>query len=265
MSLSFPKPRISAVSYLNTVPLVWGLLEGPQRGFGELSFSVPSECATSLEQGTADVGLVPAVELLNPGLDIIPGCGIGSRGAVRSILLISRKPLSGIRTLAADAGSRTSVMLARILLAERYGCEPEVTPFPPQLDTMLGSADAALIIGDPALRLEPSRLTGHVVDLGQTWAETFGTPMVFAVWAKRSQFECPGLEKVLADSCRYGLDCLDEIVSSESEARGLEPGLVRRYLTSQIRHQLDEEDYRGMDLFLKRAVALDRLISARGD
>ncbi len=116
------------MSYLNTVPLVWGMLHGPQREDVDLSFSIPSVCAEELDREQIEVGLVPVAEIARQGLDIVPGVGISCLGAVRSILLFSRVPWRQVRTLAADRSSRTSVELARVILRERYGVEPQVTP-----------------------------------------------------------------------------------------------------------------------------------------
>ena len=133
------------------------MLHGPQRGLFDLDFRIPSACADELASGRADIGLVPSFEVTRQDLEIIPGTGIGCHGAVRSILLISHQPAAGIRTLAADTSSRTSVQLARVILDRRYGARPEFIPHAPQLDAMLAVADAALIIGDPALRIAPGK------------------------------------------------------------------------------------------------------------
>jgi predicted solute-binding protein len=152
------KLRVCAVSFLNTSPLVWGMLHGPQRGLFELDFRIPSGCADQLASGAADIGIVPSFELTRQNLEVIPGAGIACHGAVRSILLISKRPAPQIRTLAVDTSSRTSVQLARVILERRYGADFVSIPHAPDLETMLRTADAALIIGDPALRLEPARL-----------------------------------------------------------------------------------------------------------
>ena len=147
------------------------MLHGAERGRFELSFSVPSECADRLAAGAADIGIVPSVELPRLNLELIPGAGIACRGAVRSILLISKVRPERVRVLAADSSSRTSVALARILLARRHGAQPVVRSCPPDLAGMLEAADAALIIGDPALRVEIEGLPYAVHDLGQEWVE----------------------------------------------------------------------------------------------
>lgn len=254
------KPRVCAVSYLNTVPLVWGMLHGPQRDLFELSFALPSECADRVASGAADIGIVPVVELLRRPLATLGDCGIACRGPVRSILLITRVHPARIRTLAADSGSRTSVLLARIVLAQRYGAEPVILPMPPNPDQMLAHADAALIIGDPALHLDPETIGGQVLDLGEEWHAMTGLPMVFAVWAGSPSVARPEIAPAFLGSCRYGLSRLDEIIRAESAARGLPEALVRRYLTTHIVFELGERDYAGLDAFLRQARELDIVV-----
>jgi len=163
------KPRVSVVSYLNTVPLVWGMLHGEQRDLFDLELAVPAECADRLADGRADIGIVPAVELNRQQLEVVPGTGIACHGPVRSILLISKTPFGEIRTLATDSSSRTSVALSRILLARKYGAEPQLHSERPHLGSMLEYSDACLIIGDAALLLDPADLPFHVLDLGSEW------------------------------------------------------------------------------------------------
>jgi len=247
------KPRVCAVSFLNTSPLVWGMLHGPQREMFELEFRVPSGCADALESGEADIGIVPSFELTRQDLDILPGAGIACHGPVRSILLVSAKPLGEVRTLAADSSSRTSVELARIVLDHKYGARPEVLPHAPDLTAMLAAADAALIIGDPALRIDPPHRPYQVRDLGADWVEMTGYPMVFAVWAARKGLANDLVAQAFRDSCRYGLEHMGEIVEAESARLGFAPEMVRQYLTRHIVHQLGPRDYQGMRLFLEWA------------
>jgi chorismate dehydratase len=255
--------RVCAVSYLNTAPLVWGMLHGPQQGLFELDFRVPAGCADQLASGAADIGIVPSFELTRQDLEVIPGAGIACHGPVRSILLVSSKPAAEIRTLAADSSSRTSVELARVILARKYGVSPEVFSHPPDLDGMLRKADAALIIGDPALHIEPALLPYHVYDLGAEWVEMTDLPMVFAVWAARPGILKADTAELFRASCRYGRGRLDEIVSLESARRELPPELVREYLVRHIVHELSPRDYEGMQLFLSYAKELDRAGSIR--
>ena len=214
--------------------------------------------------GAADIGIIPAFELTRQNLAVVPGVGIASRGAVRSILLISKCPAAEIRTLAGDTSSRTSVALARILLARRFGGSPQVLPAAPDLDSMLAVADAALIIGDPALRIDPKALPYHLYDLGQEWTEWTGLPMVFAVWAGRAEVIAPAVIGAFQESWCYGQARLEEIVAAESAARGFPPELVRRYLTRHIVCDVGERERAGMDLFLRYARELDSVTFPSG-
>ena len=229
------------------------MLHGPQQGMFDLEFGIPAACAERMASGDADIGIVPSFELTRQDLEIVPGAGIACHGPVRSILLISSKPASRIRTLAADSSSRTSVQLARIILARKYGAAPEVFSHEPDVEEMLRHADAALIIGDPALRIDPSRLPYHSLDLGAEWVEMTDLPMVFAVWAGRRAVVTPEVGEAFRTSCRYGRERLEEIVTAESARREFAPGLVREYLSRNIVHELSARDYEGMDLFLRYA------------
>ena len=206
----------------------------------------------------ADIGIVPSVELRRLGLEIIRGTGIACCGAVRSILLISRVQPETIRTLATDSSSRTSVMLARILLAKRFGTEPVMISMAPDLPAMLEAADAALIIGDPALHLDPASIPFHVLDLGAEWLELTGLPMVFAVWAGTPSVVTPAVQRVFGASCRFGLQHLREIAAQEGPPRGIAEPLALEYFEKNIAFELGEREYRGMDLFLQYAADFDR-------
>ena len=144
--------RVAAVSYLNSVPLVWGLVHGPHRDLFQVDFILPSECADALRDGKADAGIIPSIEYQRiPGLKIVPGLSVSSSGPVRSVLLISRVPAGEIRSVALDTSSRTSVSLVQILFRRHYKVAPRFAPHPPDLQAMLQKHDAALMIGDPAL------------------------------------------------------------------------------------------------------------------
>jgi predicted solute-binding protein len=251
-------PRVSAVSFLNTSPLVWGLLHGPQKGRMDLRFVVPSECADDLREGRADIGLVPIIELARqPDLAVIPGSAIACQGAVRTILLVSQRPIGAIRSFAADTSSRTSIVLAQIILRANGVQAPQVIPHRPDLDAMLQLADAALIIGDPAFEIDPEMDAWHgrpafVYDLGALWVEMTGLPMVFAVWAAREHVD-PSAAGVFEESKRYGLSHIDEIVQMESEARGFDPALVREYVTRHISYDLGPRERTAVDRYLRLA------------
>jgi chorismate dehydratase len=247
---------VSAVSYLNTWPLVWGFLHGPQRGVFEFRFDLPALCAAALEEGKADIGLVPCAELDRLGLDFLPDLGIACEGPVRSILLISRVPFSEIRTLAVDSSSRTSVALARIILAERYGCQPAMTRRLPNLEDMLAESDAALLIGDPALHLEPKVLPWRTLDLGAEWVEWSGLPMVFAVWAGHSGVLTERVASAFRGSWEWGLHRTEEMVDLAVQERGFGKELAREYLTRHIVYRLGANHLKGLELFRERVRGL---------
>jgi predicted solute-binding protein len=212
-----------------------------------------------LASGEADLGIVPVIEMARQKLDYFPRLGISSIGPVRSILLISKVPFREIKTLATDSGSRTSVMLSRIILAERFGVEPNLISQPPELATMLGTADAALLIGDAALYVDPTTLPFETLDLGAEWTSLTGLPMVFAVWAGRKEVVQPKYGDALAASCRYGIEHVEEIVPLEAASRKLAEPLVHRYLTEHIIFEFGPRHADGMAEYLKRALALDRV------
>ena len=258
LSLVLPssRPRVCAVSFLNTVPLVWGMLHGDERDVFDLSFSVPSECADRVAAGNADLGILPVAEIQRLNLPYFRDVGIACRGPVRSILLISKTKPQDIRTLAADSSSRTSVMLARVVLDQRYAFRRAIRTLAPDLPGMLAEAVAALIIGDPALRIEPNSLPYSVLDLGREWTGMTGLPMVFALWSGPEQFLTDANRRVFSDSCRFGMRHLDDIVASTSASMGFSEDLVRGYLTNNLALELGTDDLRGLDLFLSYAAAM---------
>lgn len=258
-----PRPRLAVVSYLNTVPLVWGMQHGHQQTAFDLRFCVPSECARQVESGEADLGIVPVAEIARQGLAAIPGTGIACRGAVRSILLVSRVEPGRIRRLAVDSGSRTSVRLARVILQERYGASPETFEHAPDLGPMLAAADAALLIGDAALAIDPAAIPYPVcLDLGAEWWSLTGLPMVFALWAGRpanlARFDQARLEQAFRASLDFGLAHLDQIVAAQSPALGFAPALVREYLSRYIVFHIGTAEQSGLAEFLRLSAALDR-------
>src|SRR5215813_3816819 len=182
--------RISAISFLNTAPLMWDF-EHPAsdnrnllKDF-EFSYTVPSKCAQALLEGTADIGIIPSITFATiPGLAILPDVAIASKSKVRSILLVSRKPIEQVRTVALDTSSRTSVALTKILLKKYFpGPEREYVAMDPDVDQMLAACDAGLLIGDSALKVDRSRY--EALDLAEEWRRLTGKPFVFAFWAVR--------------------------------------------------------------------------------
>src|ERR1043165_1282454 len=161
-----PRPlRISAISFLNTAPLMWdfdhgvppehGVARRPSDGTFEIHYTIPSRCADALRAGEADIGIIPAITYATiPGLVILPDAVIAAKNDVRSILLVRHKPIEQVRTIAADTSWRTSVVLTQILCAKLWGGAREMRPMAPDVDTMLAACDAALLIGDSALRID---------------------------------------------------------------------------------------------------------------
>ncbi len=148
------KLRISIVEFLNTAPLVWGFTDGPLAGKYELLFAVPSQCAEDLRAGRADVGIIPSIEYQRmDDVVALPGMAIASKQEVRSLLVVSKVPIEMAKSFALDTNSRSSVGLSRILSRRHWNIDPEFIDMPPDPDKMLARADAALVIGDPALRL----------------------------------------------------------------------------------------------------------------
>ena len=240
---------------------MWGLLHDPSlQGTFDLRFALPSECADQLARGEADIGIVPVIEMARQGMDYFPGTGIACHGPVRSILLISKVPFPDVRTLATDSGSRTSAMLSQVILAERFGVRPKVFSHPAALEEMLAKADAALLIGDAALRVDPATLPYETLDLGAEWVAMTGLPMVFAVWAGRKEVMREVYGRAFLESCRYGLAHMDDMVRAESGARHFSEEVVRRYLTQHIVFELGERDYEGMRLYIQHALRLDRVM-----
>ncbi|HLW78314.1 MAG TPA: menaquinone biosynthesis protein [Terriglobia bacterium] len=246
------KPRISVVQYLNTVPLIWGMLHGEQRGKFDLDFTTPARCADAVRQGRADVGIIPSIEY--PRLDraeIVAGVSIAAKGKVRSVLLLSNTPVEKINTVALDNSSRTSIALVTILLREFYGRDFESFPFAPDPDAMLERADAALVIGDPALTYQGRPAT--VLDLGEEWRKFTGLPFVFALWVGRAEAKLSRWRGDFTGSRDYGLAQVDEIARQHASRYGLSPEEVKVYLTENIDYTLDEENVKGLDLFYRLA------------
>src|SRR5271169_2341466 len=157
-----PGLRISAISFLNTAPLMWDFEHGDAASNFDIAYTVPSSCAAALAAGEADIGIIPAFAYAQiPGLVILPNIAIASKDRVRSILLVSKKPIEEVQTVATDSSSRSSVALLQVLFAKFLGGRRQLTPHDPQLEAMLRQHDAALLIGDAALQV-PSDAGYHL-------------------------------------------------------------------------------------------------------
>ncbi len=243
------KTRLNAVSYLNTRPLTHGLEHGgPDHGF-EIRYDIPSVCARQVRTGFASAGVIPSIEYARDGADyaIVPEVAIASDGPVGSILLFHRVPVHRIRSVAMDASSRTSVALARIVLQERYKIEIDAFDHPPDVSAMLEGADAALVIGDPALestsRAEPR------IDLGQAWRELTGLPFVYAFWAGKDGSLTPGEVERLIESKEQGVIALDEIAELHAGNRSRPTSFYASYLKDNLTYDLGDRERSGLMAF----------------
>ena len=245
------KPRLGAVPYLNTRPLVVAL-ECDPAPFA-LSYAVPSRCARELADGTIDVGIIPAIEYArNSRLYwIVPEIAIGSQGPVLTVRLFCRRPLPQIERIALDTSSRTSVALLAILLREKFALTPQLIEAPPDLDAMLAAADAALLIGDQVF----PHLDGDLesLDLGREWTAMTDLPFVFAFWAGRQQALTPAQVQQLQWAKEQGLCQVPSIAAAYSRECGGPPEFYERYLTHHIRFDLDEAAQAGLRLFYQLA------------
>jgi len=260
--------RISAISYLNTAPLMWDFEHGKAGADFDISYTLPSQCAASLRQGSADLGIIPAAAYASiPDLAILPGVAIASRRAVRSILLVSRVPLEEIRTVALDTSSMTSVALTKVLFEKWWGGARTFTAMTPDIEQMLQTQDAGLVIGDPALRIDRSRYITY--DLAEEWIRLTGKPFVFAFWAVRQDAlkNVPrdlDLATVFQESRDHGLLAknLDRIASEWGPRSSLGQQNVKSYLTENIHYFLDPACVDGMELFFKYAEECGALSTA---
>jgi chorismate dehydratase len=246
------KFKVSVVQYLNTVPLIWGMLRGEQQGKFDLEFTTPARCADAVRDGMAQIGIIPTIELQRiRTLEVIPDISISSLRRVKSVALFSKKPLEKVETIALDACSRTSVALLTILLKRFYHLDPQMTTAEPDGDAMLQSSDAALLIGDPALVYDGSGMI--VYDLAAEWEQFTGLPFVFAVWAGPAN---AGLREVADDFQRsrdYGLAHIDEIAREYGPRHSMIPEQVRIYLTEHINYNLTKAHREGLTLFHRLA------------
>lgn len=245
------KPRISIVSYLNSYPLAWGFMWGRQKEEFEPVFSPPAQCADWLATGMVDVGLIPAIEYQRiSGLKVVPGLSLAAKERVRSVLLLSKFPLTQVRTVALDSSSRTSVCLLQILFRDRFHLQPAMNSVPPNVEAMLQSYDAALVIGDVALKARSYGLFTY--DLAEEWQALTGKPFVFAFWGVRESSQVRDPFPFL-DSFEQGHGHLQEIVSEQSVKLQLPEEFLSSYLRESMNYSLDDDNLEGLELFYQSA------------
>ncbi len=249
MSQSSPV-RAGAVGYLNARPLVYGLEQSLRF---EVRYDVPSECARLLHCGAIDIGLIPSIEYLRGGpYEIVPDLAIASRGPVASVMLYVTRPIEEVRSIAMDTSSCTSVALTRVLCARLFSIQPAIEARGPDLPDMLSRCDAALIIGDNALFLDPSSPPGReveAIDLGEAWTRLTGLPFVYAFWAGP-----PGVlneQDVAALQCARdeGIRRPDEIARQYLADAPDRQALGASYLRDRIKYHLGDEERAGLEAF----------------
>jgi chorismate dehydratase len=276
--------RVAAINFLNPAPLMWDFEHAPRATELTKRYTLhatqPSLCADELLSGRADLGLIP-IASLTPDLAIVPGCTIASLDEVRSIQLIVKKragdgnesrTLEAVRTIAADTASRSSLAYAEILFRKFLGTHPVFLPAPADAIAMLQQADAAILIGDPALlalesRLEIEAAVGSCLwlDLAHQWRTRTNLPWVAAVWAVRpealgaSNLAPAQLTADLAGSRDHGLAHIDQLVEEWTPRIALPPATIRHYLTRNIHYHLDPDCIRAIELFRQYAAEVDVL------
>lgn len=258
--------RISAISYLNTAPLMWDLEHGNPADF-DISYTLPSGCAAALREGTADIGIIPAAAYATiPDLLILPGVAIATRRAVRSILLVSKVPIEQIRSVALDTSSMTSVALTKVLFTKWLGGERRYTPMSPDLQAMLRDHDAGLVIGDPALQVDRSQYV--TLDLAEEWNRQTGKSFVFAFWAVRKKAlrdaaDGARLAAIFQMSRDHGLrpENLTAIARQWAPELKLTERNVIKYLTQNIHFDLDSQCLEGLQLYYRYAAEIGVLPS----
>jgi chorismate dehydratase len=283
MGVGMRKLRISIVEYLNTAPLVWGFTDGPLAGKYELSFTVPSQCAEALRRGDVDVAIIPSIEYQRiENIVVLPDMAVGAKDEVRSILVVAKKPIELAKRIALDTSSRASQALVKILADGLWGIKPEFVDAPPDASEMLQSADAALIIGDPALRIAmkmealaakvasgedcckgdpedmpvPGFETTFVYDVAYQWREMTGKPCVLAIWAGRPEVMTPEVVADFEASKRFGVSHLRDICEAAAIKLDMPPRELERYLSENIHFGLEPEYLEGLGLYYEKAAAL---------
>ncbi|HZL84202.1 MAG TPA: menaquinone biosynthesis protein [Candidatus Krumholzibacteria bacterium] len=250
--------RIGAVSYLNARPLVHGLQSNAEYS---LCFDTPGVLSEKLRLGEIDVGLIPIVEFLRGvGESILPGICIASNGPVHTVKLYSKVTPEKLGRVAVDSGSRTSVALLRILLAERYGVTPDFHTFRPDLREMLRTHDAALLIGDAAFAGADVLQTW---DLGAGWQELTSLPFVYAVWTLRPGLDVTRISSWLTSAMQSGVRHVDTIARDAAQSMGRDETMLRHYLGTSLHYTLGEREIHGIEAFQRLCLRYNMVSSAR--
>lgn len=244
--------RVGAVSYLNSRPLIRYLTQFLPAA--NVEFDLPSRLADRLAAGKLDVALIPSIEYFrNPGCTVVSDACVACEGPVRSVKLYSRVPVSRIRTLALDEGSRTSVAMTRILLKERFALEPALELLPIGATVEDSSADAVVLIGDRGMFSLAGRFC-LVWDLGEEWSRWTGLPFVFAMWVARPGLDWKSLAQAFSAARDEGVRQVDRIAREESPLLGISEIECRAYLRDHLRFTLGPRERKGLETFFRLAV-----------
>lgn len=247
--------RIGAVGYLNARPLTWALDRDPGRWC--VRYDLPSVCAALLSGGEVDLGLVPSIEYLqSTDYRFVPGVGIGSRGAIASVALYTRRPVDDIRTVALDTSSRTSVTLIQVLCRNHFRIGPRFVPHGPDLAAMTTACDAGLLIGDPAFEADHARLGLTKIDLGEAWTAMTGLPFVYAAWTGRAGAADAAAVAALQQAQADGVADTEAIAAEYGAGDAARAARAAAYLRDNVKYGLGAAEAAGLQLFLDYAADL---------
>ncbi|MCA9128489.1 MAG: menaquinone biosynthesis protein [Planctomycetales bacterium] len=249
--------RIGAVSYLNTKPLIYGL-QGLLPDCS-LDFDLPSRLADRLAQRQLDIALIPSVEYLrSPETHLVSNACIACRGPVRSVRVLFRKRPEQVRSLALDEGSRTSAVLAQVLLKKQFDRSPELVPWNIDAEINDVETDAILVIGDRAMSIDTRPFVDHW-DLGERWLSLTGLPFVFAMWVSNSPDEPSQVVDALQSARDLGVAHADELAQSVCGEYGLSHSDCVNYFREQLYFYLGPRELDGLRLFEKLAASYNLL------
>jgi chorismate dehydratase len=258
------RPRVGHIQFLNCLPIYWGLVQSGALLDVELTKDTPDRLGDSLVRGDLDVGPISVVQYFRHAdeLLLLPHLAVGSDGPVMSVNLVSQVPLHDLdgRRVALGSTSRTSVLLARMLLEERDGVYPEYFSCPPDLALMMQEADAAVLIGDAALRASLSDAPRHglaVHDLGAAWRDWTTLPMVFAVWAARRDFAearpdlAVEVHRAFLSSRDLSLDQVEVVAKHAARWEAFDPSALVTYFRT-LDFSLGQRQLAGLREFARR-------------
>jgi predicted solute-binding protein len=251
--LSSSHIKLATPGSLDAKPLVFGLETGVAKHEVELVRDIPSRCALKLRNGEVRAGLVPCIEYakhyVEQSYQIIPAIAISSCGAVGSARLYFNEGLQNINTVAVDIGSITEIVLARILLSERYNVEPRFLPMNPDVKAMLSKADAALVIGDEAF-FDDSGWTSKI-DVGEEWQDFSELPFVYSFWVGRQNLLQEKEVGWLLQSKEFGVQKISDIAGDAARTHNVDLALCEHYLTQSLHYDLGENELDGLREFYR--------------